>query len=281
MTHLSPEGGSPLVSFMQKALRVAAEKPAADTHQGTACRGVSAWASVAGRGVVALQVVGHRGCAGLEPENTLRAFRRALALGVDAVECDVQLTRDERLAVLHDERLERTTNGRGLLSAHTWEDLRALDAGQGERIPSLVEVLALLGGQAELLCELKGPATAGPALQVVRNMGFLERVTFTSFELGRIVEVRRLEPLAHTGGILAHPTPEALAGVREAGAAAVGVHFGSLTPELVAEAHALGLWVRAWNPDSPEDQERVLAIQPDGISTNRPDRLLRRLGRTA
>ena len=96
-----------------------------------------------------VNIVGHRGAPMEEPENTLRSFRRALELGVAAVELDVQLTRDGRLAVIHDETLDRTTNGHGPVQDFTLAELQKLDAGQGEPIPALEEVLELTRGRAQ------------------------------------------------------------------------------------------------------------------------------------
>src|SRR5215212_6994015 len=98
-------------------------------------------------------VVGHRGAAALEPENTLRAFRRGIELGCDYLECDVHLTRDGRLAVIHDETVDRTTDGHGPVAGLTLDALRQLDAGLGERVPTLEEVLAEVRGRAGVLIE--------------------------------------------------------------------------------------------------------------------------------
>src|SRR6188508_2922898 len=97
--------------------------------------------------------VGHRGAAALEPENTLRSFRCAIDLGCDMAECDVHLTRDNQLAVIHDETVDRTTNGTGPVSSFTMADLQQLDAGKGERIPTLDEVLETVKGHLKLLVE--------------------------------------------------------------------------------------------------------------------------------
>src|SRR6476646_6451219 len=93
----------------------------------------------------AFLIIGHRGAAGLEPENTLRSFTRALRIGVDAIELDVYCV-DGKLVVIHDDTLERTTNGRGDVMAMSYDALRRLDAGSGERIPTLDEVLDLVAG---------------------------------------------------------------------------------------------------------------------------------------
>src|SRR5712691_9894392 len=95
-------------------------------------------------------VTGHRGAAGLEPENTLRSFRRACELGVDRIETDVRLTRDGRLVCLHDATVDRTTDGTGPMAEMTFDQLHRLDAGHGERIPTLEGALATVRGRAVL-----------------------------------------------------------------------------------------------------------------------------------
>jgi glycerophosphoryl diester phosphodiesterase len=221
-----------------------------------------------------LIVVGHRGAAGLEPENTLRGFRRAIELGVDCVECDVHLTRDDRLAVIHDTTVDRTTNGHGPVSSFTLAKLKDLDAGQGERIPALEEVLETIRGRVRLLLEMKGEGTAEPAVQAVLQAGLEESVTFTCFVLDRLREVRQLNPNLSTGAIFAPPPADVIAQAVDAGASSLGVHYPHVTRPLVEEAHAAGLFIRAWNPDTVEEMRAMMALGVDGISTNRPDLLL-------
>src|SRR4051794_29972802 len=107
----------------------------------------------------AFLIIGHRGAAGLEPENTLRSFARAIEIGVDAIELDVYCV-DDRLVVIHDDTLERTTNGRGEVMKSTFAALRQLDAGRGERIPTLEEVFAAVPERLTVNVELKGSGTA-------------------------------------------------------------------------------------------------------------------------
>src|SRR5262249_57324330 len=146
-------------------------------------------------------VVGHRGCALLEPENTLRGFRRALDLGCDYVETDVRLTRDGHLVLMHDETVDRTTNGSGSVAELTFGEIRTLDAGQGEQVPTLAELLPLLRGRAHLLCELKGENTAAEAVRIVREAGISRQVVFTCFDLGRIRHVKAIDSSLRTGAI--------------------------------------------------------------------------------
>jgi len=220
-----------------------------------------------------MRVIGHRGCAGLRPENTLAAFRHAVALGVDVVECDVHRTRDGCLAVIHDERVDRTTPGRGAVSELTMVELRRLD------VPELDEVLQAVGGRAELAVELKAPGTATLALKAVEDQGLLGAATFISFDLGRLEAVRRLSATARTGALLGRPGAEAVGQARACGATVLDVHFAALTPALLEEARAAGLAVWTWTPNAAEDLRAQLALGPDGVTTDHPDRLLALLGR--
>lgn len=219
-------------------------------------------------------VVGHRGAAGLEPENTLRSFRRALALGVDFVECDVHLTRDGRLVVIHDETVDRTTDGHGSVAQFTLDELRRLDAGQGERIPTLEEVLAEVKGRAGMLVELKGAGTEAAAIEAVRAAGMTGDVIFTSFHLDRIERIRALDPALNTGALFFQPPPDACARAAAAGARSLGIHHRSLRPILVQEARDRRLTLRAWNPDTESEIEAMVDLGVDGIGSNRPDLVL-------
>ena len=153
--------------------------------------------------------IGHRGAAGHEPENTLRSIRRALELGVDGVEIDVRFI-DGELIVFHDDRLERTTNGRGRIGRQRFAHLRTLDAGEGERIPTLREVFETVDRRAFINVELKGRRTAGPVEALIRE--FLdehgwrpEHFLVSSFHRR---ELRSLaDPRIRIGLLLTKPTP--------------------------------------------------------------------------
>ncbi len=224
-----------------------------------------------------MQVIGHRGCAGLEPENTLQAFHRALALGVDALECDVRRTRDGRLVVIHDAAVDRTTDGHGNVADLTFAELQRLEAGGGARIPLLGEVLEAVGGTVPLLIELKEDACAEPALREVTALGLRPHVSFISFHL------ECLAPAATIGmqtSALFHQLPaDAVERCKAAEIQELGVYFAACTPELRAQARAAGLGLWLWTPNTVVDQRRCLALRPDGIASDRPDLLLGLLGR--
>ncbi len=225
-----------------------------------------------------MHVIGHRGCAGIEPENTLPAFHRALALGVDALECDIRRTRDGRLVVIHDAAVDRTTDGHGNVGDLTFAELQRLDAGGGARVPSLGEVLEAVGGTVPLWIEIKEEACADPALREVTALGLRPHVSFISF---------RLESLAaaaaagiQTSALFHDPPADAVDRCKAAEIQDIGVYFAACTPELRAQARAAGLGLWLWTPNTPADQRRCLTLRPDGIASDRPDLLLELLGRT-
>jgi glycerophosphoryl diester phosphodiesterase len=224
-------------------------------------------------------VVGHRGAAGLLPENTLVGFRQAIQLGCDYVECDVHLSRDKHLVVIHDHTVDRTTNGKGAVAKLSLAELRRLDAGDGQQIPLLAEVLEVIRGHVTLLCELKGPFTPEATARAVVDAGLAEQVIFTSFDFGRLARIKQLDPSLRTGATFGQPPPDALEQALALGAISVGLHFETMTVEFVEQARCYGLNLRAWNPDSEADIQRMIDLDPPGISSNRPDRVLKLLGR--
>jgi glycerophosphoryl diester phosphodiesterase len=226
-----------------------------------------------------IYVVGHRGAAGLVAENTLPSFRYAIALGVDYVECDVHLSRDQQLVVMHDSTVDRTTNGHGAIRDLALARLRALDAGQGEQVPTLDEVLETVHHEAHLLIELKGIGVERAAVEAVRAHGMVEDVTFSSFALERLALVRAMGRDYRLRAIVPNPTDFDLARAAALQAVGVDIRYTHLCLHMVEAAHALGLEVLAWNPDTWREQQAMLALGVDGVSSNRPDILLEHLGR--
>lgn len=222
-------------------------------------------------------VVGHRGAAGVFPENTLKGFRYAIELGVDLVECDVHLTRDGHLIVMHDEKVDRTTDGAGLVRELDLGSIRELAAGEGERVPTLDEVLATVGGKVGLLCELKGEGVEDAAVDAVIARAMEAEVMFTSFNLDRLARVRRRGDHLQIGAIFADPSHEDVERALGLGARAIGVHYKNVSLGFVQQALDAGLDIRAWNPDTLAEQKAMIALGVGGISTNRPDILLRYL----
>ena len=218
--------------------------------------------------------IGHRGAAGHEPENTLRSIRRALELGANAVEIDVWFV-DGELVVFHDATLERTTNGTGLLSRQTMAQLRALDAGQGERIPKLREVVETVDRRALINIELKGPRTAVPVAALIgefvgQHGWSYEHFLVSSFrgsELRTIPDAR-----IPIGLLLARPTHLCWFNARRVRAVAVNVALRYATRAFIEEAHRRGLRVCVYTVNDPADIARLREWGADGVFTDYPER---------
>jgi len=243
-------------------------------------------------------VIGHRGDSAHAPENTLAAFRAAIAAGADMVECDLGLTRDLVPVILHDKTLDRTTDGRGRLAEHDFAEVARLDAGSwfgpqfaGERIPTLEQTLDLVSGRIRLNLEIKsevleqvGPERAAAlALDPVRRRALLGDVLFSSFAPAVLDALRAAEPLARLGVLAGKEQAPAVAAarVRELGAVSYNPDEALLTAELVAAIHAAGARVLPWarqGRNTEPTMRRALSLGADGFFADDPA-LLRRLAR--
>ena len=224
-----------------------------------------------GRNVV---VTSHRGAGSLEPENTLRAIRRAIAIGVDQIELDVQLTKDGHLILMHDPAVDRTTNGSGKIADLTLAEIRQLDVGSGERVPTLDEALALIESKVILQIELKGSGTAQPTVSAIMNAGKEDHVVLTSFMHQELQDARRLNSRLRLGVLWGRLPVDVMQQTKQLGAEALHVWHEFVDQSLVTEAHAQGLLVRAWNTSSEEDMRRLIALGIDAIGSDRPDVLI-------
>jgi glycerophosphoryl diester phosphodiesterase len=193
---------------------------------------------------------------------------------VDCTECDAHLTKDDQLIVMHDGTVDRTTNGAGAVRDLTFAEVLFLDAGPGECVPKLAEVLEVARDKAILLIELKGEGVERQAVRMVSDMQVDDQVVFTSFHLDRIREVRRVNPSLKVGAIFRQPPEDACRQALEVGASGIGIHHGNLRRELVDQAHRHGLDVQARNPDTVPEIKTAIVLGTDGVGSNRSDLLI-------
>lgn len=219
-------------------------------------------------------VTSHRGAGFLEPENTLRAIRRAIDLGADQVEIDVQLTRDGHLVLMHDETIDRTTNGKGKVSELTCSEIRQLDAGQGEHVPTLEEVLTLTAGKITPQIELKSPGLVPAVIATLHAFACADRVVLTSFLHQQLTEARQLSPSIATGALWGRLPNDVIGQATQLGVQALHLWHQFITPQIIADAHAHGLLVRAWNANTEEEMQRLIDLGVDAIGSDRPDLLI-------
>jgi len=218
-----------------------------------------------------VKVIGHRGARDLEPENTLRSYQRAIDLGVDYVECDVRLTWDNVTVLVHDEKVDRTTDGTGPVKAFTFDEIRQLDAGKGERVPTLQELLDLAKGRVGLHVELKAPEALEQIVDQVRASHMTGTVCLTSGRTETVARIRAMAPEILAEHIFGEPPPDALDRACQAGAVRVSCHIGHLTESYVQAAHERGLVVIAWPPNTPDEVRQALSTGVDMICSDRPD----------
>jgi glycerophosphoryl diester phosphodiesterase len=232
--------------------------------------------------------IGHRGASAECPENTLASFARALELGVDMIECDLQLTHDGHVVVFHDWTLERTSNGSGVVRELSLAAIRRLDAGSwraphfaAERVPTLDETLDLVLPAAHLNLELKcrGPradarALAEASVAAVAARGAFDRVVFSSFDGTCLEELRAVSAEARIGVLWdAPPFPAAFARAARLGAVALHPRASTVTPELMREAHGEGLLVYVWTVNRPDEIVRLVRLGVNGVISDHPTRL--------
>jgi glycerophosphoryl diester phosphodiesterase len=214
--------------------------------------------------------IGHRGAAGLEPENTLRSFSRATVEGADAVELDLRLTRDDHLVVLHDAMVDRTTDGSGPAAEMTLEELKRLDAGLGERVPTFEEILEVT--DLPIYAELKVVEAAGPLAACIRKRGLAGRVTPISFQPEALRRIKQSLPDLAVGLVVSGTLSDPTSALR-VGAALVSPEAAHLNAASVESCRQAGLRVTAWTVNEPEEMRRMIRMKVHGIVTDRPDLL--------
>ncbi len=221
--------------------------------------------------------IGHRGARGYAPENTLKSVAKAIDMGADWVEVDVYYV-DNHLVVMHDERLERTTNGKGRLMKKSFSYIRSLDAGDGEKIPVLEEVLDLVWEKAGLNIELKGPGTAHPVVELLRKRVRPEWGTdnflVSSFDHRMLHDVKNLDENIRIGILLNGRTKDYPSIAHDLNAYSINQNIRFVNRKFVADAHSRGLKVFVYTVNDSDDIRKVKAMGADGIFTDYPDRVL-------
>jgi glycerophosphoryl diester phosphodiesterase len=235
-------------------------------------------------------VVAHRGASHDAPENTLAAFRLGIDRRADALETDLRLTKDGRIVLLHDAGTKRTAGGVDHAAAGTdAATLRALDAGRGERIPFLEELLDLAPAGCGLFLEIKCGGEILPVLEaLLRQSGRPGQVTIIGFDLDVVAAAKRRLPEVPVCWLRStakdpstkHPLPhreEWIETARAKGLDGLDVHHEGLTADFAAAVRASGLALHAWTVNDPAEARRLASLGVASITTDRPDLILRAL----
>ena len=221
-----------------------------------------------------MQIFAHRGASAHAPENTLLAIKIALEQGVDGIEIDVHQIEQE-LVVIHDRWVHRTTNGHGQLANLSFAQIRTFDAGQGEQVPTLWEVMALIGGKCRLNIEVKGlkdkTLLITQLLKAEAELGFdLEQFIVSSFDHHLISQIKTLNTNIKIGALTASKPINYAAFAAQLDAFSVNADIAFLDEAFVQDAHQRGLQVYVYTVDEPEDLKMLYSWKVDGVFCNKP-----------
>ena len=231
-------------------------------------------------------VFGHRGARGYAPENTSESFSMAVEMGVDGVELDVHLSKDGELVVIHDDTVDRTTDGQGAVRDFTVEQLKKFDAGvkfgrkwKGARIPTLVEVFDGLGRENYRI-ELKHSSRTYPGVEeklvsCVRDSGLVRHVEITSFDYDALETVRRLDGSFRTGIIMHGKARWFTPIAKKLGCTWMHANYDLMGEDDVSAAHVKGFKLGMWTVNDTESAERAIHLGVDGVTSDFPDVAMR------
>jgi glycerophosphoryl diester phosphodiesterase len=225
-------------------------------------------------------VISHAACGGHAPANTLAGIRKAIELGADAIEIDVQASADFVPVLMHDLTVDRTTNGSGAVAELTLEELRRLDAG-GEPPPTLDEVLEITRESTLLILEIKQPGIEELLAASVQKNEAIGNTMAWSFFPKALEAMRRAEPRMPGGLLIGGENVSRWKEMRELalslGVQAVSVFFAGIDKDIVRDCQRSGLSLYTWTPDTETDIARLIELGVDGVCTNYPDRAVKLL----
>ncbi len=237
--------------------------------------------------------IGHRGASGYEPENTLRSFKKAINLGAEMIECDAHLSKDNQVVIIHDATVNRTTNGRGKISQLTLKEIKKLDAGKGEVIPILEEVINIIKGKCDLNVEIKETKVAIKVAKTIIKEKFLENSMISSNHPKSLLSIKTINPDIKTAlvfystktnlgqvlfdllALLFLPITKKII-IKKAKKAQVKViNLGKplATKGMIKVLHQNGFLVNVWTVNKIKEIERFKKKGVNGIFSNYPDRL--------
>lgn len=222
--------------------------------------------------------IGHRGAKGYEPENTLIAFEKAIELGVDGIELDVHLSSDDQLIVIHDETIDRTTNGKGFVSLFSLKELKSFRIENTQEIPTLLEVLDLVNRRCLVNIELKGIGTDKAVAKLIQHYISNKNWNYTdflvsSFDWKMLQTTHLVNPKIRIGVLTEESIDAALAFAKKINAFSVHPDYQLVTKENVILLQENGFEVYPWTVNSNEDIQKIKSYQVNGIISDFPDRV--------
>ena len=219
--------------------------------------------------------VGHRGAMAYEPENTIRSWRKAIAFGVDVIDSDARLSKDGKVVMIHDKALDRTTNGKGLVKDFTLTELRKLNAGKGEKIPTLKEFLKLAKENNVIAqIELKERGMEEKVVKEIENLGMIDKTIIISFNGESIRKVKEINPLIQTGLIFANKIKNLTKFFRYCKVLKADWLYGAynaVDANFIKSAHKWGFKFLVWVLNDVESIKKFAGFGCDAIASDKPD----------
>ena len=222
--------------------------------------------------------IAHRGAKAYEPENTIKAFQKALDLNSDGIELDVHLSSDEQIIVIHDETIDRTANGTGLVNSFSLAELKSFLIDGKYQIPTLNEVFDLVDKKCLINIELKGLATPSKVVALIedyiseKNWNY-NHFIISSFEWNMLEETSNLNPNIPIGVLTEEDLSKALAFAEKIKAKAIHPDFQLLNENNVLQMQDKGFLVLPWTVNSEEDIQKVKSYKVNGIISDNPDKI--------
>ncbi len=213
-------------------------------------------------------VIGHRGAFYEAPENTMLSFRKAVELGADMIEFDVRMCKSGEIVVIHDADVRRTSDGEGFVREMTLEELRKLDFGEGERIPTLEEVLKFAKDRVYVNIEIKEPDIVEKVVKLVEKHDMVESVIISSFYHHALLKVKEVNPAILTAPLFMHRPVSAKSLANESKSNGLHPFLEFIDDEMIKEAKSESLFVNVWTVDDPEDMRKFVNMGVSGIITN-------------
>ena len=219
-------------------------------------------------------VIGHKGASKIEPENTLRAFSKAIEFRADFIEFDIHKTIDNEIVIIHDDDILRTTGKQGLIKEMTLINIKKLDAGKGETIPTLRELARLAQNKIGLQVEIKAFGLLNELVEILQEYKLIESSIISCFAYDEIIKLKDIEPRLKLALLL----PEGRRSLRMMKRAtarainsefyAIHPHYSSITKEYVDFVHSNRLKIIAWTVNEKNAMQRLIEMEIDGIITD-------------
>jgi len=224
-------------------------------------------------------VIAHRGASGYYPENTLKSIQYAIEMGSDIVEIDLKMAMDGQIVLMHDDAVDRTTNGKGLVKDLTVQQLKMLDAGGGERVPLLTEVMELFEkSTVEFMFDISSPGFEEQIVELIHKQKFDTR-SIVSGAHNPLKLIKLLNPKLKIAPSFDIASDHSIMETAAMGAGIFNCHHASISRDVVNIAHVYGLQVIAWVVNEIEDVHRMIEVGADGITSDYPD-VVRRIVRS-